>query len=199
MISKIWTILVISALVLGILLGNGAELGPLIISSGKFAFDVYLNIAILIVFWSGIFQIALDSGIIKTLTRYFTRPLKSLFRFKVETPEEEEALELMSANLIANLLGLTSAATPLGLSAMNKLQSVNPNKEVASRPMVIFVLINATAPTIIPTTIFGLRTIYGASTSGGLILGMIVLSFLSLFISLFIERVVYRFRKKEAN
>ena len=143
-------------------------------------------------FWNGIFEIAVKSDLIRYVTIILKKPLCIIFpRLK----DEDLALELIAGNIIANFLGLGSAATPLGIKAMEELGRINKQRQYASRSMIIFILLNASAPTFFPTTIFGLRAIRGADTSINLFILMIVLSFISCFIGIILEKIFYYFSK----
>lgn len=192
MMNKIWIILILFGLIISMFTGNFGNMGNLILNSSEKAFSVFLNLALTMTFWNGIFEIAVKSELIHYITIILKKPLCLIFP---SLKKEDLALELIAGNIIANFLGLGSAATPLGIKTMEELNRINTRKEVASRAMIIFILLNASAPTLFPTTIFGLRALRGAETSINLFILMIVLSFLSCLIGIFLEKIFYKLSK----
>ena len=162
MMNKIWIVLIFFGLIISMFTGNFSNMGNLILNSGEKAFSIFLNLALTMTFWNGIFEIAVKSDLIHYVTILLKKPLCLIFP---TLRNEDLALELIAGNIIANFLGLGSAATPLGIKTMEELNRINVRKEVASRSMIIFVLLNASAPTLFPTTIFGLRALRGADTT----------------------------------
>ena len=90
-----------------------------------------------------------------------------------------------------NMLGLGNAATPFGLKAIKEMQEFNNNKEVASRSMITFLVINTAAVTIMPTTIIGLRVLYGSVNALSIIPYIVITSFCSCLVGLLIDRICY--------
>ncbi len=110
--------------------------------------------------WGGLMEIAKASGLTKAVSRLMSPLLRLLFpHLKKDSP----AMNAISMNITANLLGLGNAATPLGLTAMRSLQQENPNPTVATDEMVNFVVLNTAALHLVPTTIALLRQEYGAA------------------------------------
>ena len=98
--------------------------------------------------------------------------------------------------MVANLLGLGSAATPLGIMAFKEMQKDNPYKDTATRSMITMCLINSSSLTIIPTTIISLRTLYNGKTDINLIALMILSTTLSTFIAVVLDQLFYRCSNK---
>lgn len=192
--NKIWYILIVLGLVICVCTNNVEHVGAVILESGTKTFDVFLKIALLILFWNGIFNIAIQSGMIKHLTNRLRRPLAKLFP---EVDPNSLAMEYICSNIVANVLGLGSAATPLGLKAMEELQKENPNKQKANRSMVTFVLLNVSTLTIFPTTIIGLRKAYHGESPFNLILLLILVTVFSTCIAILFDRIFYHFEKRK--
>lgn len=192
MMNKIWIVLILFGLIISMFTGNFSNMGNLILNSSEKAFSIFLNLALTMTFWNGIFEIAVKSDLIHYVTILLKKPLCLIFP---TLRNEDLALELIAGNIIANFLGLGSAATPLGIKTMEELNRINVRKEVASRSMIIFVLLNASAPTLFPTTIFGLRALRGADTTINLFILMIILSFLSCCIGIILEKIFYYLSK----
>ncbi len=186
MINKIWYWLIVLGIFIAFFSGNGEAIANIILTSSKTALQVYISVGMMIIFWSGIFEIAIKSGLITNIAKLLRKPLTLIFPM---LRKEEETLELIACNMIANFLGLGSASTSSGLKVMNKLAELNEKKDIASRAMIIFVIINASAPTLFPTTIYGLRSLSGATTTITLFLLMITLSLFSCITGLLLERL----------
>lgn len=169
-------------------MGNFTNMGNIMLESTKDAFQVFLNLALLTCFFSGIFNIGVESGLIDILACTFEKPLRFIFDANLTTEE----LRKVTANFSANFLGISQAATPLGLEAIAEMNRNNAHKDIASRNEIILVLINASAPSIIPTTIYGLRALAKAKTPLILTFLMIFLSFFSCFVAICLERLFYK-------
>jgi spore maturation protein SpmA len=131
--------------------------------TAKTGFDISLGLVGVMSLWLGIMKIGEHAGMI-TL---FAKGLDPLFRrIFPEIPRAHPASGSIVMNFSANMLGLDNAATPLGLKAMRELQEINPNKEVASNPMIMFLVLNTAGITLIPTSVIAIRQ--SMATSQGL-------------------------------
>ncbi len=110
--------------------------------------------------WCGIIKIAMKTSIINKLIKLFKPLLKKLFP---EISENDEVHKEISMNIIANLLGLGNAATPLGLKAMKSLQKTNKNKKELSNSMAMLIVLNTASIQIIPTTVIAIRNSLGST------------------------------------
>lgn len=129
-------------------------------SDAKTAFSIALNLTGILCLWLGLLKIAERSG----LTAVLARALYPLFRrIMPEVPANSPAISSMVMNMAANILGLDNAATPMGLKAMEQLQELNPSKDRASNAQILFMVINASAVTLIPITILMYRAELGSS------------------------------------
>ena len=121
--------------------------------------EIAIGLIGLMALWLGLFRIAEHSGLIAVVARWVT-PLFT--RLMPEVPAGHPAMGSISMNLAANMLGLDNAATPMGLKAMQDLQSLNPDKETASNAQILFLVLNTSAVTLLPVTIFLYRAQQGA-------------------------------------
>ncbi|MDP2609926.1 MULTISPECIES: nucleoside recognition domain-containing protein [unclassified Oceanobacter] len=122
--------------------------------------DIAIGLIGLLALWSGLFAIAEKTGVI----HWFGRGLAPLFRrLMPEVPAGHEAQGAITMNLAANMLGLDNAATPLGIKAMQALQTLNPLKDTASNAQILFLVLNTSSVTLLPVTIFMYRTQLGAA------------------------------------
>lgn len=194
MINYVWNALLIAGIIISIFTGKINDMGNIIINSSNDAFKIFFNVALVILFWGGIFNIAIESGLIKNLTKAFKKPLLKLFP---ELNEDDIALEYICSNILANLLGLGSAATPLGLKAINELQKINPNKGSPSRSMTTFILLNVSSLTLFPTTIISIRTLYKGTTDISLITLMLIGTIFSSIMAIILDRIFYYINKRK--
>ena len=125
----------------------------------KSAFDISLGLTGILSLWLGIMKIGEKSGFIEIITQSLT-PLFS--RLMPEVPKGHPALGAIVMNIAANALGLDNAATPLGIKAMQELQTLNPKPDTASNPQILFLVINTAGITLFPVTIFTYRAQLGA-------------------------------------
>lgn len=126
----------------------------------KLSVEIAIGLIGLLALWSGLFRIAEQAGLISVLSRLLA-PLFS--RIMPEVPHGHVAQGAVTMNLAANMLGLDNAATPLGLKAMQALQSLNPFKHTASNAQILFLVLNTSSVTLLPVTIFMYRAQLGAA------------------------------------
>jgi spore maturation protein SpmA len=122
--------------------------------SAKAAFDVVLGLVGVVTLWMGIMRVGEKAGAINFLGRIFGSFLRRLFP---DIPKDHPAHGHILMNFSANMLGLGNAATPMGLKAMESMQELNPNKETASNPMIMFLALNTAGFTLIPVSIMAIR------------------------------------------
>lgn len=130
-----------------------------VISYSEMAVKIALGLIGVMAFWLGIMKLAEDSGMIKIIARIM-KPI--MVRVFPDIPPDHPAIGAMIMNMSANMLGLNNAATPLGLKAMDELESLNPHKGTASNAMVTFLAINTAGLTLIPATAIAIRAALGS-------------------------------------
>ena len=186
MINKLWIGLIVTGSLCLILTGKADLLNTQILSSGKATLELVMQIFPLISLWLGIMNIAKESGLLDKVSKLIYPLLHKIFP---EIPKGHESLGYISSNIIANMFGLGNAATPFGLKAMKSLQSLNKNKEEASRSMITFLIINTCGLCIIPTTIISLRILYDSKDPSFIVIPCVIISFISLVFGLIIDRL----------
>lgn len=197
MINYIWAFFIIIGLLYGIFTGNIENINNTLINSGTNAIEMIFKLIPLMCLWLGIMSIAKDSGLIDILARKLNRILKLLFP---EIPKDHEALTYISSNIILNMLGVGNAATPFGLKAMKSMQELNKNKDVASRSMITFLVINTSSVTIIPTTIISFRILNNSINPTAIVPLCIITTVISCIFGILLDRLFYIFtRRKYVN
>ncbi len=147
----------------------------------KTAFEIALGLTGILALWLGIMKIGERSGFVEWLTRGLT-PL--FVRLMPEVPRHHPALGAMVMNISANALGLDNAATPLGIKAMQELQKLNPFKDTASNAQILFLVINTSAVTLFPVTIFTYRAQMGAANPTDVFIPILIATYCSTLIGL---------------
>ena len=129
-------------------------------SSSKSAFEISLGLTGVLALWLGVMKIGEKSGMINALSRWLSPVFCRLFP---DIPKGHPAMGSIFMNLSANMLGLDNAATPMGLKAMKELQELNPKKDTATNPMIMFLVLNTSGLILIPVSIMMYRSQLGAA------------------------------------
>lgn len=187
MINIIWFLLISIGIVFAFF-SNNQEIGNIIIDSSFNAYELILSIGPLIVLWSGIMNIASGSG----LLRKFSNLIRPILKKLLPSVKSEKALEYISSNIVANMLGLGSVATPAGLKAMKHLENDNKHKGVASEGMITFLVLNTSGVTIIPMTVIALRKAYGSINPTSIIIPSIIATMVSTISGLTLDYFIRR-------
>ena len=188
MLNIIWIFFFVAAFIVALIklfaLGDTQIFGQLMtamFSLSKTAFEIALGLTGVLALWLGIMKIGERSGFIRVLTTW----LSPLFvRLMPEVPKNHPALGAMVMNMSANALGLDNAATPLGIKAMKELQKLNPFKDTASNAQILFLVINTSAVTLFPVTIFTYRAQMGAANPTDVFIPILIATYASTLIGL---------------
>ncbi len=163
--------------------------------SAKSGFEISLGLTGVLSLWLGIMKIGENGGVIKAFSRLVAPFFTKIFP---EIPKDHPAMGSIFMNISANMLGLDNAATPMGLRAMKELQEINPNKEQASNPMIMFLVLNTSGLTILPISIMVYRAQLGAINPADVFLPILLATFFSTlvgFISVAIMQKINLFNK----
>lgn len=189
MVNIIWMMLILMGILYAFLTNNLNTINNTIINSTKVSLEMLLKIFPVIALWMGFTKIAEESKLLEKLSNKLSPLLTKIFP---EIPKGHESLSYIASNIIANIFGLGSAATPFGLKAMESLQKLNNNKKVATRSMITFLVLNTSGLTIVPTTIISLRLMYGSLEPTKIVGACILSTMLSTFGGLIIDRMLAR-------
>lgn len=166
MLNIVWPIFIILSFTYAIFAGNLDQLNASIFSSTQEAITLCMSLLGTICLWNGIMQIAQKTTIVSKLTRILSPVMKWLFP---EISKTSKTYQEIAMNLVANLLGLGNAATPLGLKAMKSMQKENRKKEELSNSMATLIVLNAASIQIIPTTVIAIRHSLGSQNPTAII------------------------------
>lgn len=159
MLNYLWGFMVVIGIVVGVTTGNAANISNSILNSANEAVTLCLSMLGIMALWTGIMQIAKKSGLMEAFTRALRPIIRILFP---DLPKDHIVNEYISANMIANILGLGWAATPMGLKAMEELKKLNHESSTASCDMCTFMIINISSLQLIPVNIIAYRSKYGS-------------------------------------
>ena len=155
MLNIIWPSFIIVSVVYALVFGNIENVGNGIFDSANSAVQLTLTFFGTICLWNGIMEIAKKTS----LTNALSKALKPFINFLFpELKNNNTTYKEISMNIVANIMGLGNAATPLGLKAMKSMQNENKDKKVLSNSMAIFIVLNTASIQIIPTTVIAIRS-----------------------------------------
>lgn len=170
MLNNIWSYFLIIAFIYGILNGKVEELNNSIFSSTKEAVTLTLSLLGNVCLWSGIIKIFSNTTAIKKINKLINPIINKIFPDIKNNKIKNE----ISMNIIANMLGLGNAATPLGLKAIKSMQKENKGKNKLSNSMAMFIIINSISVQIIPTTVIAIRNSLNSNNSTKIILPTLI-------------------------
>ena len=159
MLNYLWALMIIIGTGIGVITGNIEQVSTITISSAKEAVSLCVVMLGVMSLWMGIMQIAKASGIIESLTKLLRPLIRLLFP---DIPQDHVVNEYIASNIIANILGLGWAATPMGLKAMEELRLLNKNRETASCDMCTFLIVNISSLQLIPVNVIAYRSEFGS-------------------------------------
>lgn len=160
-------------------------------SSAKTGFEISLGLTGVLSLWLGIMKIGEKGGLVNTFARRLTPIFSRLFP---DLPKDDPAYGHIFMNFAANMLGLDNAATPMGLKAMERMQQLNEQKERASDPMIMFLVINTSGLTLIPVSILVYRAQLGAAQPADVFIPILLATFFSTMVGLLATCLVQRIR-----
>lgn len=177
MLNVIWVIMLFAAVVTGLLTGRIREISDALLASSGNAVTLTITMLGAMCLWSGIMKVAEKAGFVSLLARL----MKGVFSFLFPgVPKGHEANGAIAMSISADLLGLGSAATPLGIIAMKELSKLNGDSKTASNAMVMFGVINAACIQLIPATVLVIRQNAGSADPGGILPAVWIASLVSM-------------------
>lgn len=166
--SKLFYIMVVSSLV-ALTVTNPNSIMATALAAANSGVQLAITLAGIYIFWMGIIQVAIDSGLIDALGRLMSPVIRFLFG-----KQSDEVNALLATNISANLIGAGNAATPAAITAIEKMST--PTMTQATTPMIMLFMLSATSLQILPTTVLGILEQHGAANASNIILPTIVTS-----------------------
>ena len=195
-LNYIWIAFFVSAfaIALGKLIFMGdTTVFPEIINStftqAKTAFEISLGLTGVLSLWMGIMKIGEKSGLIASLAKLLSPVLCKIFP---DVPKGHPAMGTMFMNFSANMLGIDNAATPIGLKAMEELQELNPKKDTASNPMIMFLVLNTSGLTLIPVSVLLYRAEMGAANPTDVFIPILIATTVATLVGLLVTCIYQR-------
>ena len=195
-LNYIWIAFFLLAFVIAlgklIFMGDTTEFPAIMDSTfaqAKSAFEISLGLTGVLALWMGIMKIGEKGGLVNGLARLLSPVLCRIFP---DIPKGHPAMGTMFMNFSANMLGLDNAATPMGLKAMQELQEINPKKDTASNPMIMFLVLNTSGLTLIPITVLLYRSQMGAANPTDVFIPILLATTVSTIVGLLVTSIYQR-------
>ena len=187
--STIWLVVICISVLFSVVNGRIDEFTKAMFEAGKASVEVCLYLLGIVSLWLGITKILVDSGLMYKLSNFFTPMISALFK---NIPKGHASITSITLNLLANFFGIGNAATPLGIRAMEDLQTLNPEKETITFEMMLFIVINTSSIQLIPFTVIGLLANYGSQNPNWVFLPTFLATLISSVIAV---AILYLFKK----
>lgn len=191
MINIIWASFLLTGIIYAALNGNIDMITNSVITAAESSVTLSFKLVGVMCFWLGLMKIADKAGIVKIITKILQPVMKHIFR---NIPEDHPAMGAIIMTVSANMLGLGNAVTPLGIKAMQEMQSLNSDKSVATPSMCTFLAICTTGFTIVPATVIALRAAVGSVNPAEIVGVTIIVSLFTTVMVLIFDffcRIIY--------
>ena len=189
MLNIIWPLFLITSFIYAIFNGRVYEVNNSIFESTKLAVDLSISLLGTICLWNGIMQVASKTRIIDHLSKILKPIMKKIFP---DIKEKDEAHKQITMNIIANIMGLGNAATPLGLKAMKLMQKQNREKDRLSNSMAMFIVLNTASIQIIPTTVIAIRNSLGSENPTAMIIPVWIATIFAACSAIFAAKILMK-------
>lgn len=196
MINKLWLFFIVSGMIIAALTGSMGKMTQVILDTAERGVSLALGLIAILTFWLGMMKIIDKSGLLRLLIKALRPIAKFLFP---DVPLEHPAMSSILMTMSADLLGMGSAATPMGLQAMKHLQDLNPVKDTASPAMCTFLALNTSSITLIPTTIIALRAASGSLNPAMVVPTALVATCTSTLVAVSLDRLFRRLNMRKLS
>lgn len=186
----IWVFLIVISIIIGAINGKLPEITQAIVDNAKLAVEISISLIGVMAFWLGLVKLAEKSGLI-TLVAKIVQPITN-FLFP-EIPKNHPALGNITMNISANALGVTNAATPVGIKAMQEMQTLNPQKDTATNPMATFLAINTAGFQIVPASVIAVLVAAGAKNPTEIVGPTILVTTIGTIVAIITVKLLQRF------
>lgn len=182
MLGYIWFSMILISVLTGVYNNTLDQVIAQLTLSSQRAFELALGLGGIMTLWLGFLKIAEDAGLVKDLSRMVTPVLRRIFP---SIPKDHPAMGAIALNIAANMLGLSNAATPFGLKAMEELETLNKEPSVASNDMCMFLAVNTSSVQLIPSTAIGLLSVAGSQDPTIIVISALLATTISTIIGVF--------------
>lgn len=187
--NYIFYFLIVSSIIFGVINHRTQDVVNAILSGADLSVKIAFSLIGIMAFWLGIMRIAEKSGLVKILAKLINPITKRLFN---ELPEDNPAVGNIALSFSANALGLTNAATPIGLRVMEELQSENKDKKSASNSMCLFLAMNTAGFQIIPATVIAILVAVGSKNPTEIILPTMIVTSIAFVSAIVVAKIFQR-------
>ncbi len=189
MLNTLWGAMILIGILVASLTGRLDEVTNVVLSSSKETVNLCLTMLGIMATWTGLLKIAEKAGLIDNLSKKMMPLLIYLFP---DIPKGHKAFKYIATNMIANMFGLGWAATPAGISAMKEMQSLNKEKDVASKSMCMFMIVNMSSLQIVSMNIIAFRSEYGSINPTSIIIPGLISTIVSTLIGIIAVKILER-------
>ena len=193
MLNLLWPIFIIISIIYAIFSGNIENLNKSIFESTQNVVNFSIVLIGITCLWTGIIEIASNTKIMAVMQKILKPIIKIIFP---NLDYNEKANTSIMMNIIANILGLGNAATPLGLKAMEELQKGNKNKDELSDNMMMLIVLNTASLQIIPTTVLSIRSSLGSQNPTIIIFPVWIATACAAVVGVFITKILIKFNRR---
>lgn len=194
--NYIFFLLITGSIIISFMTGNTEKVINAMLEGCNLAVKIAFSLIGIMAFWLGLIKIAEKSGLIKLIAKLLFPIAKLLFK---DIKNNSEVIGNITMSISANALGLTNAATPIGLKVMKQLQDENKNKEVATDNMCMFLGMNTAGFQIIPATVIAILVGLGATKPTEIILPTLIVTTLSFLVAIITSLILSKIWKKESE
>ncbi|ERI94289.1 putative spore maturation protein A [Clostridiales bacterium oral taxon 876 str. F0540] len=190
MINVIWFIILVFGIGFGLLTGRGDIVSKSVVTSAGSTVDFVIKLTGLMCIWCGVMKIAEKSGLTEKLAKLLRPILKLVFK---DAAKDEKAMGAIVMNLTANMMGLSNAATPFGIKAMEEMDRLNKDKGTASNDMALFLVLNAACIQLVPTTVLSIRAASGSQNPGEIIIPAVIATAVAAVMGIIFSKILQRY------
>lgn len=189
MLNILWPIFIILSFIYALISGKISEVNNGIFESLNDAVELTLTFLGTICLWNGIMEIAKKTTLINKMTNFLKPVINFLFP---DLKKNEVAKQEISMNIIANILGLGNAATPLGLKAMKTMQKENKKKDTLSNSMMMFIVLNTASLQLIPTNVIAIRISLNSENPTSILIPVWIATIVAAIVGIFFTRILIK-------
>lgn len=187
MMNYIWGGMMVLSLIVSVFTGRVEQTAAAAVSGAGEAVNLTVSLLGIMCLWTGLSKIGEEAGLIRLIAKALKPPLRFLFP---RLDPNSKAFGSVVMNIMANLLGMGNAATPLGIKAVSHLDELNPRKGTATDEMCALVVLNTASLQLIPTTLISLRQSYGAASPGDVILPIWICEICALTVGIILTKIL---------
>lgn len=196
MMNYIWGGMIIISLIVSVFTGRVEQTAAAAVSGAGDAVNLTVSLMGIMCLWTGISKIGEDGGLLRLISKVLNPVLRVIFP---KLDPDSKGFRRIVMNVVANLLGMGNAATPLGINAVTELWNENGKKSTATNEMCMFVVLNTASLQLIPSTLISLRQSYGSANPGDVILPIWICEICALTAGIFMAKFLSRVWDKKTD